>query len=266
MESVLIVITLVSLAMTIALGAILARLMRDERRRSAARVAVLREMADAAAREQQRSMRPSPAERASHDRRRPDAGAQTTIQPPADLFVRPEPRSAWPRRLAIAAAIVLIVTVVSGRAALEIDAGRHRGPARRLGRRQRRRRASSNCCRSSNAGTERAHDHRPRAEPPRRGRAVEGQRDGAPLRPRRHVPGERTRGARLHRASPRRRVGFVINVPVTTPVARYRVGFRSEDGRVIGHIDRRTAATMASGREPVPVAAPGNIMSRRSRR
>ncbi len=49
MESVLIVVTLVSLAMTIALGAILARLVRDERRRSDARVALLREMADAGA-------------------------------------------------------------------------------------------------------------------------------------------------------------------------------------------------------------------------
>ncbi len=52
--------------------------------------------------------------------------------------------------------------------------------------------------------------------------------------------------------------GFVINVPVTAPVARYRVGFRSEDGRVIGHIDRRTAATMASGRQSVPVAPRGS--------
>ena len=45
---------------------------------------------------------------------------------------------------------------------------------------------------------------------------------------------------------------FVIDVPVTAPVARYRVGFRSEDGRVIGHVDRRTAATMAGGLETVP--------------
>ncbi len=45
--------------------------------------------------------------------------------------------------------------------------------------------------------------------------------------------------------------GFVINVPVTGTVARYRVGFRGEDGHVIGHIDRRTASTMANGREPI---------------
>ena len=47
--------------------------------------------------------------------------------------------------------------------------------------------------------------------------------------------------------------GFVISVPVNVPVARYRVGFRSEDGRVIGHIDRRTATTMASTSDAPPL-------------
>jgi hypothetical protein len=41
--------------------------------------------------------------------------------------------------------------------------------------------------------------------------------------------------------------GFVINVPVNVPVARYRVGFRGEDGRIIGHVDRRLSATIARG-------------------
>ena len=38
---------------------------------------------------------------------------------------------------------------------------------------------------------------------------------------------------------------FVLTVPVTAPVARYRVGFRGEDGRVIAHVDRRAASTLA---------------------
>lgn len=38
---------------------------------------------------------------------------------------------------------------------------------------------------------------------------------------------------------------FVVGVPVTVPVARYRVGFRSEDGRVIAHVDRRATGTLA---------------------
>ena len=32
---------------------------------------------------------------------------------------------------------------------------------------------------------------------------------------------------------------FVITVPVTGTVARYRIGFRGEDGRVIAHVDKR---------------------------
>ena len=32
---------------------------------------------------------------------------------------------------------------------------------------------------------------------------------------------------------------FVINVPVTDTVSRYRIGFRGEDGRVIAHVDKR---------------------------
>ena len=38
---------------------------------------------------------------------------------------------------------------------------------------------------------------------------------------------------------------FVVAVPVTSAVARYRVGFRSEDGQVIAHVDRRAAGTLA---------------------
>lgn len=42
---------------------------------------------------------------------------------------------------------------------------------------------------------------------------------------------------------------FVITIPVTGSVARYRVGFRSEDGNVIGHVDRRAAGTLARSEE-----------------
>lgn len=38
---------------------------------------------------------------------------------------------------------------------------------------------------------------------------------------------------------------FVVNVPVTGQVARYRVGFRTEDGRVIAHVDKRGPDALA---------------------
>jgi hypothetical protein len=39
---------------------------------------------------------------------------------------------------------------------------------------------------------------------------------------------------------------FVVSVPVTETVARYRIGFRSEDGRVISHVDKRQQAAVAA--------------------
>ena len=38
---------------------------------------------------------------------------------------------------------------------------------------------------------------------------------------------------------------FVVTVPTAAAVARYRVGFRSADGSVIAHVDRRADATAA---------------------
>jgi hypothetical protein len=38
---------------------------------------------------------------------------------------------------------------------------------------------------------------------------------------------------------------FVITIQVKGAAARYRIGFRGEDGQVIGHIDRRATGTLA---------------------
>jgi hypothetical protein len=48
---------------------------------------------------------------------------------------------------------------------------------------------------------------------------------------------------------------FVVSIPVTETVARYRIGFRGEDGRVIAHIDKRQQAPVAALR---PGAGPGS--------
>lgn len=42
---------------------------------------------------------------------------------------------------------------------------------------------------------------------------------------------------------------FVVTVPVTDTVARYRIGFRSEDGKVIAHVDKRQQGPIAALRE-----------------
>jgi hypothetical protein len=241
MESVLIVITLVSLAMTIALGVILARLVRDERRRSDARVAVLREMADATANQAQ-AVEPADDLELTH---------RADVHSAADLFVRAEPRPAWPRRLAVAAAIALLATFAA--AALRSRST----PPESAGR------ANTRAASAQTAGLLELLSLKQTqgtgaltitglVQNPRDGAVLSNVRatallfgaDGtflasgrAPLDFTVLRPGDES--------------GFVINVPVTSTVARYRVGFRSEDGHVIGHVDRRTAATMAGGREPV---------------
>lgn len=43
---------------------------------------------------------------------------------------------------------------------------------------------------------------------------------------------------------------FVIRVPVSRAVARYRVGFRSMNGEVLGHVDRRNLDSIAQRQAP----------------
>ena len=241
MESVLIVITLVSLAMTIALGAILAKLMRDERRRSDARVAVLREMADATALQVQ-TLEPADDFELS---------LEADVPAAADLFVRAEPRPAWPRRLVVVATITVIVASAAG-------ALRSRStPPDPAGRAN---------TRTASAQTAGLLELLSLKQTQGTGALtitglVQNPRDGAVLS---NVKATAllfgpdgtflaSGGAALDFTvlRPGDESPFVINVPVTSTVARYRVGFRSEDGHVIGHVDRRTAATMASSREPV---------------
>jgi type II secretory pathway pseudopilin PulG len=241
MESVLIVITLVSLAMTIALGAILARLVRDERRRSDARVALLREMADAGAN------RTEPLDPTDDF----ELGYATDFPPATDLFVRAEPGSTWPRRLAVAAVIAAIVIVAAGALRSRstptdsaIGATTRPASAQTAG-------LLELLSLKQTQGTD-ALTITGLVQNPRDGAVLSNVKATALL-----FAADGTflasGGAALDFTvlRPGDESGFVINVPVTGTVARYRVGFRGEDGHVIGHIDRRTASTMANGREPI---------------
>jgi hypothetical protein len=237
MESVLIVVTLTSLAMTIALAVILARLMRDERRRSNARVALLSEMADRATPPVQVS---DPADYFE---------LTPAIEGPAaaELFVHAEPRSVWPRRAAVAATIASLATLVAlalpSRSPSPDTAGPSNAPSASS--------QTTSLLELLSLGQTQGADALTitgLVKNPRNGTVLSKIRatalvfgpdgtflasGGAPLDFTVLRPGDE---------SP-----FVIRVPVTSPVARYRVGFRGEDGHVIGHIDRRSGATMADG-------------------
>jgi hypothetical protein len=269
MESVLIVVTLVSLCMTIALAVILVRLVRDERRRSDARVAVLREMAEAAV-ERQPTERAQPS--AISYQRSAKSGSTDVLRQPADLdldyshdntvlgtelFIRPEPSTAWPRRLAIVGILVLVVAAVG----LAVRS--------RLGSTAPTTSVATAATTGSASGQQTALLELLSLKQTQDTGAltitglVQNPRDGAVL-------SKISATALVFSADgtflasgrapldytvlrPGDESGFVISVPVSAPVARYRVGFRSEDGRVIGHIDRRTATTMASTNNAPPL-------------
>ena len=270
MESVLIVITLVSLCMTIALAVILVRLVRDERRRSDARVAVLREMAEAAV-DRQPTQRAQPsavsyrlsAKSESADVLRQPAdldlgyGHDDDTRSGADLFVRPEPSTAWPRRLAVVGILALLVTAVglgvrsrsgSTAATTTVATGATTGSA------SRQQTALLELLSLKQTQDTAALTITGLVQNPREGAvlskisatALVFSADGTFL-----ASGRAPIDFTVLR--PGDESGFVISVPVSAPVARYRVGFRSEDGRVIGHIDRRTASTMASTSDAPPV-------------
>ena len=269
MESVLIVVTLVSLCMTIGLAVILVRLVRDERRRSDARVAVLREMAEAAVERQPTEHAPPSAISYQLSAK---SGSTEVLRQPADLdldyshdntvlgtelFIRPEPSTAWPRRLAIVGILVLVVAAVG--LAVRSRSG-STAPTTSV---------ATAATTGSASGQQTALLELLSLKQTQDTGAltitglVQNPRDGAVLSKisaTALVFGADGTFLASGRAPldytvlrPGDESGFVISVPVSAPVARYRVGFRSEDGRVIGHIDRRTATTMASSSNAPPL-------------
>jgi len=251
MESVLVVITLGSLAMTIALALLLVRLMRAERRRSNARVALLRDLADDAARQQADRVNPEMdwdrGDLVADEIDDFDPADSIGSRPSADLFVRPQARSAWPRRILVAATIAL----VAGLGAFSLRTTSSNVMPGVVARNTQQTAATQTTGLLELVSLKQTQD----------GGAltitglVQNPRDGAVLsKVRATALAFGADGSFLASGGapldftvlrPGDESGFVISVAVTSPVTRYRVGFRSEDGHVIGHVDRRTSATMA---------------------
>jgi len=237
MDSLLIIVSVASVALAIATGGVVARLLADERRRSAMRVALLAEMAAEAI-----------AERTDAPADAWELRSSSPVVTATELFSTPEQRSAWPKRLAVVASIAALA-VIAGLAARAIGA-LDRTPTVRA--------ATPPATAASSQMLDLLsleHAQRPDAltitgfvQNPNGGASLSNVAataflfgaDGtflasgrAPLDFATLRPGAET--------------GFVINVPVNAPVARYRVGFRGEDGRIIGHVDRRLRDTIARG-------------------
>jgi hypothetical protein len=255
MDTVLITVTALSLAMAIGMGVVIARLLRDDRERSEARVAVLAAMAGDPAPRQRQSAEAAtvPSTDAASRRPSPEPFADLELGPvhpgmisSAELFApRTEP-SPWGRRFAVIGtlAALLVATafvLTAGRTPsqsppvpapaayegtpLELVALRHIREPRTL--------------------TVSGVVHNPATGAPVSrlvatafvfgpgGAFLTSSR--APLDVSTLAPGDESR--------------FVVAVPVDGEVSRYRIGFRTEDGRVVAHVDKRTPDTLARKQE-----------------
>jgi hypothetical protein len=234
MDVLLIGIAALSLILAIGMGLILFKVIKEDRQRSDARVALLTAAA------------------ANVDLPLASAAAAADAVPNPissrhDLFVPSDQASPWPRRAAVAAALAVLVATAGylilpsrsaatptavAQAPLELLALKHTQDGNTL--------TVSGSVRNPRLGAPQSQVF---------ATAVLFGPDGNFLTSGRAaldftalVPGDE---------SP-----FVIAVPVNGTVARYRVGFRAADGSVIAHVDRRSAATSAAEHSQVSGSTP----------
>ena len=249
MDTTLVTVTVLSMGMAATLSVIVWRMLRDERRRSDARVVAL-----TAASRTGKALAPA--------RPRPSGGVadlplretpmsrETPVMTGA-MFAEPERSTPWWNRAAVMAAMALLGTsvlllVMSSTRPRARAAAAPASPA-----------AAVTAAQSAESGLEllSLHDART-AEALTITGMVRNPRDGA-LRSRVAVTAYAfdDKGAFLASGralldvtalAPGDESPFVVNVPVTDAVARYRIGFRAEDGRVIAHVDKRQNGPVAA--------------------
>ena len=256
MDTTLVIVTLLSMGMAGALSVIVWRMLRDERERSDARVAALASLAAGSAAPPARQATP-------HDDLpiRPPAAPRRVASPPqqqrvGDLFVEHvEEESPWRNRFVVMAALGLVLASV----VLFTLAAKGRVTPRQV-----------------RPALPTANTEQPAQAPASPQPALElvSMRDartagtltisGLVRNPRTGTPLSRVsvtayafdaNGAFLASGralldvtslAPGDDSPFLVSVPVTEAVARYRIGFRGEDGRVIAHVDKRQQGPVAA--------------------
>lgn len=263
MDTVLIAVTILSLATALAMAFIVARLTREERVRSEARVAALTAMvADVPAAVVPPAPPPSPAiERATSSLVIPEPASVADVDAiddfdlrPANaavagvsrLFEEPVAPSPWGRRFAVIGALAAVVIAMFALASIEPRAKADVSAAGSTQQPAVLDRAPLELVSLQHAQQAQRLVITGLVQNPRTGSAISHVvataflfgPDGAFLTSSR-APLDFTT------LSPGDESAFVVNVPVTGPVARYRVGFRTEDGRVIEHVDKRVPDALA---------------------
>jgi hypothetical protein len=238
MDTVLISVTGVSLALAAGMGVLLARMVREERRRSDARVHLLEELA-AAPVAKSRPAEPRFSDIPSflvpeHGRTQAPVAQVPSVH---ELFHEELEPSAWPRRLAVIGSLAAVLALAifgwsqlreTGPDSAETTVARASAPSLEL--------LSLRHTREGNTLTVTG-----LVQNPKGGAALANVQatllvfgPGGTFVTSARVPLDFTS------LTPGDESPFVIRVPVSGEVARYRVGFRGPDDRVVGHIDRRT--------------------------
>ena len=267
MDTVLISVTALSLAMAAGMAVIVARLLREERARSEARVEALTAMAAEPAAFAPLHRTPAPRRAAPSVAAAGALPAAAPARPRAvprldeieirpvhevaggpDLFVERDQSSPWRRRFVVIGSLAAIIFVVG----LAIVPNGSRTPTSQAAGAQASiapdgvplELVSLRHAQQPDALIITGLVHNPRGAAPLTrvvATAFAFGPDGAFLSSGR-APVDFTT------LSPGDESPFRVSIPVSTNVARYRVGFRTEDGGVIAHVDKRAPEALASAR------------------
>lgn len=258
MDTILIAVTGLSLTMAAVMAIVLVRTLREERRRSDARVALLEQLAATQHRARGETSRGSasfntapPSTQDSTAPRHPDLELRPRVHDPVltqEMFHEHAAPAAWPRRFAVVGAMAAVAAAafiawtttrpVAPPPVQPAPAVRQVEQPLEL--------------------LELRHAQQPGelvitglVQNPRDAVALSGVEATVQLI---GPGGEAVTGGRapldFSMLPPGEESPFVIRVPVSSAVARYRIGFRGDDDRVLGHVDRRHAEDVARKEAP----------------
>jgi hypothetical protein len=256
MQYLLIAVAIGSAAVAVVMCVLVVRMLREDRRRSDARVEALLAMADSSG-EELPSGRAMPIEREADPVVQTSYRAARSPEPDRDdlvldsdrhvagvegLFAAPETSSPWGRRIGVGAAgmalLVIAVLASGGRGGdrSDQDGNVPQGSAQ----------IPLELLSLTHAAEPKALTITGLVQNPRGGPALANVTAVALLF---SADGGFVASGRapldFTRLDPGSESPFVVKVPTTARVARYRVSFRGPDGAVIAHVDRRSAAPLA---------------------
>jgi hypothetical protein len=236
MDVVLVTITGISLVLVVAMGLVLFKLLRDDRRRSEARVALLMAATSTSAAVDEAVLADPPSEWTL-------SGSGDEEISHAGLFSPHEAPSPWRWRAAAAAASIASIATIAYLAAVIGGSGPGAPAAPRP---------------LELLTLKHAQD----ADGLTISGVVQNPRTAAAVSqvsavvfafgPDGRIVGTARAALDYTTLAPGDESPFVIKVPVSGTVSRYRVGFRGPDGSTIAHVDRRTDTTSARSSGSVP--------------